>query len=523
MSGSTQSLFNVVDDLAHANLGDKRRTIRLARVAKAIQNSPGLSLPRVFADPSQLNAAYRLLASMSKDVSAASILEPHRVRTAQRAALAGTVLVLHDTTSFRFGGGGRPDMGVVDPSDSTGFYMHSSLCVGVDGEPLGVARAHLWHRSGETHGKRSRTESMYDPNSESWRWNDAVHEVDDQMRHEVDVGKLGRLPRIIHVMDREADCLVLLTDMLEHDRSFIVRADADRRLVPGRRSTDDKLFAGVARTDVQATRVVKVVRRVVKRKDKAIATTDDATKKRRQRTPIETWSEMRSAQLEIRAMRTRIYGSNGCHAFIPPEGLEVSVVYVQEIDAPQGVEPVCWYLLTDQPVGTAWEIEFVVDCYCRRWLIEEMHKAIKTGCGYEKHQFEHGEQYYRMLSIVLPIAVQALRARWYSREHGDADASLVYEADQIEALRIHMHQKRKTLSTRPTVVEVFLLVARLGGHLPQNGAPGWLVLWRGHAKLAMLTESYRAFRAWESAKQDASVMEPEHASGSDSDWIVTAR
>jgi hypothetical protein len=364
-----------------------------------------------------------------------------------------------------------------------------------------VARAHLWFRSGATHGKRGRTESLYDPNSESWRWNDAVHEVDDQIRHEWEVGQYGQFPRIIHVMDREADCLVLLTDMLEHDRSFIVRADADRRLVPGRHSTNDKLFAAVARTDVQSRRIVTVVRQLEKRTDKTIGTPEGTKKKQRRRTPIETWSERRQAQLEIRAMTTRVYGSNGCHVFVPPEGIVVNVVYVQEINAPEGVEPVSWYLLTDQPIGTPEEIDFVVDCYCRRWLIEEMHKAIKTGCGYEKHQFEHGERYYRMLSMVLPIAVQMLRARWYSREHGDADALTVYEADQLEALRIHMHQKRKTLPEHPTVVQVVRLVARLGGHLPQNGPPGWLTLWRGHAKLVLLTEGYRAFRAWEIAKQ----------------------
>jgi hypothetical protein len=241
---------------------------------------------------------------------------------------------------------------------------------------------------------------------------------------------------------------------------------------------------------------VAVVRRIERRKGKVQVTQDGATAKGRQRTPIETWSERRVAELELRALRARIYGSKGCHVFVPPEGLVLNVVYVQEINAPEGVEPVCWYLLTDQPIETAQEISFVVDCYCKRWLIEEMHKAIKTGCGYEKHQFEHGERYYRMLSIVLPIAVQMLRARWYSREHGGADARLVYEADQIIALRIHLHEKRKRLSEHPTVVEVTGLVARLGGHLPQNGAPGWLTLWRGHAKLAMLTESYRAVRAW---------------------------
>ena len=99
-SSSTGSLCNTVEDLAHANPGDNRRTRRLALVAKAIQNNPGVSLPQVFADPSQIEAAYRLLDSNREAENAEAILEPHRVRTAQRAVSAGTVLVLHDTTSF---------------------------------------------------------------------------------------------------------------------------------------------------------------------------------------------------------------------------------------------------------------------------------------------------------------------------------------------------------------------------------------------------------------------------------------
>jgi len=238
-SSSTRSLCNTVEDLAQANLRDKRRTRRLVLVAKAIQNNPGVSLPQLCADPSQIEAAYRLLDSNREAVNAEAMLEPHRVRTAQRAVSAGTVLVLHDTTSFCFGGGGRPEMGVVDPSDSTRFYMHSSLCVGIDGEPLGVARAHLWFRSGATHGKRGRTESMYNPNSESWRWNDAVHEVDDQIHHRWDIGKFGQFPRIIRVMDREADCLVLLTDMLVSriERAHRSRLSISVSLPPGARAS----------------------------------------------------------------------------------------------------------------------------------------------------------------------------------------------------------------------------------------------------------------------------------------------
>ena len=40
--------------------------------------------------------------------------------------------------------------------------------------------------------------------------------------------------------------------------------------------------------------------------------------------------------------------------------------------------PVCWILLTTLPVETVEQCRRVVKIYRRRWLIEEMHKAMKT-------------------------------------------------------------------------------------------------------------------------------------------------
>jgi hypothetical protein len=42
------------------------------------------------------------------------------------------------------------------------------------------------------------------------------------------------------------------------------------------------------------------------------------------------------------------------------------------------------------------------------------------------------------------------------------------------------------LPRRPTVREALLAVAALGGHIKNNGAPGWLVLYRGFRDLTLL-------------------------------------
>ena len=49
-----------------------------------------------------------------------------------------------------------------------------------------------------------------------------------------------------------------------------------------------------------------------------------------------------------------------------------------------------------------------------------------------------------------------------------------------------------TLPQRPTTRDALRAVARLGGHLRQNGEPGWLVLGRGMQKLLRMEAGWAA-------------------------------
>lgn len=67
--------------------------------------------------------------------------------------------------------------------------------------------------------------------------------------------------------------------------------------------------------------------------------------------------------------------------------LPANLVHVWEPEPPAGEVPVEWKLLTTEPVETIDQILAVVDAYRARWLIEELFKALKTGCSFEKRQF----------------------------------------------------------------------------------------------------------------------------------------
>jgi hypothetical protein len=487
------SAVDVLGEFFGIDLGDQRLNRRLLSIVEALQRSPRRGLTEALGDPAKVEGAYRLLEN--DDVNPEDIHCPHRRKTYARAVQAGSVLAIHDTTTFQFSGNVVEGLGVVDPSSKGGFYFHMSLLVGPTGEPLGVARGYAWRRTGTVQGKVNPSQQQYNPDRESLRWHEAVHDVNDEILR-MSFEQSAAVPDVIHVMDREADTIELLADLQEHDSHFVIRAKNNRRLEPGREATDQRLFEAIAAEPVQLQRVVQLVRRKVSGTLRG-GVSNPKRKAGRKREEMRSWTETRQAQLEIRAKQLRIFASNGGHAHVPEEGLLLSVVHVQETDAPDSVEPVCWYLVSSLPIESQTDIERIIDIYRQRWLIEEYFKALKSGCAYEDHQFEHASRYLRMLAIYLPMAFDMLRLRWFARLQPDAPPTTVLTEPQLAALTAHQHRKGRPLAPKPTAGDVFDAIALLGGHLPHNGPPGWQILARGMAILNDITEGWLAAMEWQ--------------------------
>ena len=65
-------------------------------------------------------------------------------------------------------------------------------------------------------------------------------------------------------------------------------------------------------------------------------------------------------------------------------------------------------------------------------------------------------------------------------------ADLVLTKTQITILR----RKKLLTAAKPSAQEAMLAVAALGGHITNNGAPGWLVLGRGYDDLLILEAGF---------------------------------
>ena len=100
----------------------------------------------------------------------------------------------------------------------------------------------------------------------------------------------------------------------------------------------------------------------------------------------------------------------------------MNVVIVQESNPPAGVTPVYWVLLTSLPVQSfddAWQ---VIDDYEHRWLIEEYHKVIKTGCNIEGPALRTAGRLEPLIGLISGIGIRLFQMKLLGRSQRTAQA-----------------------------------------------------------------------------------------------------
>jgi Transposase DNA-binding/Transposase DDE domain len=460
------TVTRIAREFAKLELGDPRRTRRVVEFVTAMARHPQQSLPSALGTEAALEGAYRLLNNENVDFD--DLLAEHRDRTVDRARAAGEVLVLHDTTTCTFDHADPREIGYL-PTGKAGLFAHVSLVVDArrHRRPLGVLHVEPYWRARKS-GRGSRKKHISGKEAASWtnreaeRWARGVQECHEQ---------LDGCPAI-HVMDREGDKYELFAHMREHDQRFVVRLRGDRRLTA--ESDGQSLLDVVQNQPISLTREVRIGRRKA----------PTAPRSRRQ-TPERP---ARGATLCVTRAAVVLRRPNSLPLDHVPQ-LPVHVVHVREMDPPADQEPIDWTLLTSEPIDTLQDIERIIDIYRYRWLIEELFKALKTGCLYEDRHFESRHALLNLLATSLPIAVELLWMRARVEDDPNAPALDIIDADQLEVLRAMGH---RPLPVKPTAAQVLLAIAGLGGHLKRNGPPGWLVLHRGYQRLLDYTAGWKA-------------------------------
>lgn len=452
---------DVVGEFRGASLGDARRASRLRKLAYATALHPGSSLPKAVGDEAAREGAYRFLEN--DEVTATAITSSHIEATSTRCAGYGRVYAVSDTTEFAFSGEEpREGLGPLQ-GNRQGFLGHFCIAVAGDGSrrPLGLLAWKTWVRAAELKKRQSGRERSKDPHRESKKWKQVAEDAESA---------LNGHPEVIHVMDREADAYDLLAWLRRQEMRFVVRVRHDRKL--GQTEPFSSLFEGLE--DAQ----------VVFERDVPLNARPRASKEHSARTG-------RTARLQY-AYKTLVVRRPITAESDAPQELELNFVHITEPNPPTGETPVDWKLVTTEPVTTTEAVAGIVDAYRARWTIEEYFKAIKTGCAYEKSQLESVRTLLNYLAVLLPVAWQLLLIRNFGRDEPSRPASEILTPIELQVL---IAMCRDKLPPKPTIAQAMLGIARLGGHIKNNGTPGWQVLGRGYEDLCRYVEAWKVAKS----------------------------
>ena len=168
---------------------------------------------------------------------------------------------------------------------------------------------------------------------------------------------------------------------------------------------------------------------------------------------------------------------------LDPQPIAVNVVRVREVDAPEGVTPIEWVLYTSFPVETFEQVWEVIEIYELRWLVEEYHKALKTGTRVTSRQLKTAGRLEAMVGLMSVVSVRLLQLKTMANTDPDQPARKVVPLLWLQMLKA-VRKKLKRVHDL-TVYEFYREVAKLGGFIGRksDGEPGWITTWRGWEKL----------------------------------------
>jgi hypothetical protein len=432
-------------------LGDSRLNARAVKLGERMTALPEGSLARQVKNNAELEGAYDLLNNRS--VTLPALLAPTYAQTRQRASQGGVVLWVNDATeldyTFHAATGG---LGPIGTGRGRGLLMHSTLAVVPQTrEVLGLGNVEIYLREPTPKPEPKWTRSM-----EGRVWGVATQAV-------------GRAPEgvtWVAVSDAGSNSFVYWSECVRLDKHFLIRVAQNRWVCRAGDGTAVKL--------VDYARSLPAV----------------SASERTVDIPARQGQGARQAQVVLAWAGVQVIPS----AQGPKEERQLApfaawVLRVWEPGPPPEVKALEWILLSSLPVTTLAEADERIEWYTCRWLCEDFHQCLKTGCAIERSQLNDRGDIEALLGFAAPIAVRLLQLRQAARQPNERPAREVVEPLMVEVLALRMDVDGQSMSLRL----FWRLVARLGGFLGRkgDGHPGWRTVWWGYRYLSDLTEGAR--------------------------------
>jgi hypothetical protein len=378
------------------DFGDPRISRRLEQTLTTLQRNPGASICSASSDRYEAKGIYRLVKNPKFEIEA--MLKTSRRETIKKIERSGEKIILlpQDTSELCYTGLKECEgLGTHRGKNSRGVIAHSSIAVSPSGLVYGLLSQELWTRDLEEHDKAKERKAKEIEEKESQKWLETMEKSLDGLPGDI---------KGVTVCDREGDIYELFRKADWEEKWYLVR------IVQNRLTEENaKLIDYVKNLDSSGICVVQIPR--------------DTRNKRKAR---EAKLSIKYSLVTVKAPRNSGYGSG--------ESITAWVIAAEEIDAPENVEPIAWYLLTNVSVHSLDDAYEKVQWYVQRWKIERFHYVWKEVCKVEKAQERDVERLKKVIVLKSIVAMSIMCLMYLSRVFPDIPCDCIFEDDDWKFL-----------------------------------------------------------------------------------------
>lgn len=467
----------IQEELATANLGDKRLDKRYGRILERLFDSPQSSMSGAMKGWAEVAAASRFFDNAKVTVEA--VLKPHQDAALARVQRQERVLVIQDTTEADYTSKTKLEgKGPLNSERRQGFYVHTQWLVGDQRLPLGAWSTDIYAREGLQEITSNHKQREFE-DKESHRWFEGYEKA-------CELAAMAPGVQVISVSDREGDVYEVFVERARRVQAgepaahWVIRCCQKHRALLGEEG--QKAHPKLAE-EVQKSRVLGTIDFEISAKMQVKRVKGKNVSAPRQARHVT--QEIRVGKLELR----------------PPWRKEkqlpvvtIWAVSAKEINPPAGQDPIDWLILTSIPVNNFAEAKEILEIYLSRWEVEVFHKVLKTGCTIEDLQLKEAERIKPALALYMIVAWRVLYLMKLGRDCPRLPCDAVFEEAEWKSIVV-ISSGRKALEKKPCLGELIILIAKQGGYLGRkgDGPPGPKVMWLGLMCLQNFALAWKAF------------------------------
>lgn len=381
----------------------------------------------------------------------------NQIQKAQVSEMAGHLLVISDTTSINLekhkGRLKAEGLGYIGggAGQKIGFHLHPALVLNAESfQVLGLSSIQIWVREEVTKERKKKYKKLPIEEKESNKWLKAAQESKQN---------LGQAQMITMIGDRESDVYEEFARVPDERTHLLIRSYQNRRLKDGG-SLNERLVeqevSGEYEIEIESDGRVERMSRV--------------------------------AQIEVRSVEVEIAAPVGSQKSEQPS-VKLWAIEAREKNAPPGVEPILWRLLTTHQIQTTADALRIINYYRQRWWIEQLFRVLKKqGLDIESSELEQIESIQKLSVLGLGVAVKTLQLkRSLEKSAVGQKIEVVFNEEEMKCLE-QLNKKLEGQTRRqqnPYQVQELgygaWIIARLGGWkgYQSQRPPGVITIKRG--------------------------------------------